>query len=142
MAAPPSTGPAASAMAATAASMAAGDAAQVVGRSAVTPWVAWKRAMRRRPSGSASMASAPFPPWTWTSMKPGSSTQPRPSTTTPRAVTSARTPPGASPGPSAWIRPPAATSHPGDRTPSTAPTMAPEINSGGGASPGATGTGC
>ena len=98
------------------------DADHVVGSRAVTPWVAWKRAMRRRPSGSASMASAPSPPWTCTSMKPGSSTQPRPSTTTPRALTSARTPPGASPGPSAWIRPPAATSHPGAQTPSAAPT--------------------
>jgi hypothetical protein len=43
----------------------------VVGQKAVTPFVSRNFAISRSPSASASQVSAPAPPWTWISTKPG-----------------------------------------------------------------------
>jgi len=62
---------AARAIAATARWRSACDPESVVAAIAVVPLRAWNRVTRSAASSVASMKSAPSPPWTWTSMKPG-----------------------------------------------------------------------
>jgi hypothetical protein len=97
----------------------------VVGSQAVTPWRAKNRAMRRSPSGSASMRSTPTAPWTCRSTNPGMATRPSAAST---SAWVAR-PAGGWPWPMAAIRRPSTAIQPRGHSPPGVSILAPVTSS-------------